>query len=337
MSDQNNHKEIWFIYDGECPLCKSAALALRIKQDYGILHLLNAREEVHQLIEQVNTRGLNLDEGMVIVDGELFYHGKDALIFMARYGENKGLFNRVNKWFFCSDSVATFLYPIMRFVRNTLLKLRGVSLINNLSSGDNNKQSPIFQSIFSETWSELPPVMHKHYANRAYSDDVTIVRGVLDISCSGPMKLFAPLLRFMGSVPPVNETCVPVEVRFESEPTSKSFHFKREFQFKNRKPYCFNSYMLQRGNEVIEVMRFGLVWRSIYAWENDRVKLKHKGYAIKLLDWLIPLPLTFLLGEGNAEEVPVDDNTFDMRVEMTHPLWGRIYEYKGRFEVIKLP
>lgn len=325
MSDKGNNKEIWFIYDGECPLCKSAALALRIKQDYGTLHLLNAREKFHQLIEQVNTRGLNLDEGMVIVDGESFYHGKDALKFMARYADNKGLFNLGNKLIFWSDTVAAFLYPIMRTVRNALLKIRGVSRINNLSPEETSKQSPIFKSIFAAAWSELPPVMHKHYANRAYSDDVTIVRGILDISCSGPMKLFAPLLRFMGSVPPFNENGVPVVVRFESEPTSKAFHFKREFQFKDRKPYHFKSYMLQRGDEVIEVMRFGLVWRSFYVWENDRVKLKHNGYAIKLFGFLIPLPLTLLLGEGNAEEIPVDENTFDMRVEMTHPLWGRIY------------
>lgn len=337
MNVQANHKEIWFIYDGECPLCKSAALALRIKQDYGTLHLLNAREELHQLIEQVNARGLSLDEGMVIVDGESFYHGKDALIFMARYGDNKGLFNRGNKWLFRSASVAAFLYPIMRSVRNVLLKLRRVSLINNLSPEATSKSSPIFKSIFSAAWSDLPPVMHKHYANRPYTDDVTIVRGMMDVSCSGPIKMFAPLLRFMGSVPPFNETDVPVVVRFESEPTSKAFHFKREFQFKNRKPYYFNSYMLQRGDEVIEVMRFGLVWRTVYIWEIDRVKLKHKGYAIKLFGFLIPLPLTLLLGEGNAQEIPVDDNTFDMRVEMTHPLWGLIYEYKGRFEVIKLP
>lgn len=337
MSEQASVKKIWFIYDGECPLCKNAALALRIKQDYASLHLLNARETLHPLIEQINTRGLNLDEGMVIVDGESFYHGKDALRFMARYGDYKGLFNISNKWLFWSDFMATLLYPLMKSVRNYLLKIRGVSLINNLSSEGANKKSPIFQSIFSDSWTDLPPVMHKHYANRSYTDDVTIVQGVMDIQCSGPIKLFAPLLRFMGSVPPFNETNVPVVVSFESEPASKAFHFKREFQFKNTKPYHFNSYMLQHGNEVIEIMRLGMVWRSSYVWEKDRVKLKHKGYAIRLFGLLIPLPLTWLLGEANAEEVPVDDTIFDMRVEMTHPLWGRIYEYKGRFEVIKLP
>jgi len=43
MTDQLIAKKIWFVYDGECPLCKTAALALKIKQEYGQLTLLNAR------------------------------------------------------------------------------------------------------------------------------------------------------------------------------------------------------------------------------------------------------------------------------------------------------
>jgi len=40
-----------------------------------------------------------------------------------------------------------------------------------------------------------------------------------------------------------------------------------------------------------------------------------------------------LIGEGNALEKPVDDDTFDMQVDITHPWWGKVYEYKGRFHL----
>lgn len=39
---------------------------------------------------------------------------------------------------------------------------------------------PIFKSIFGESWDFLSPVMKKHYANRPYTDDVTVVEGTLD-------------------------------------------------------------------------------------------------------------------------------------------------------------
>jgi len=89
------------------------------------------------------------------------------------------------------------------------------------------------------------------------------------------------------------------------------------------------------GNEVIEIMRFGIGWRMNYLWQDGKVILKHKGYTMKLFGRYIPLPLTTILGEGYAEEVAVDDETFSMFVEIRHPWWGKIYEYKGQFRITR--
>jgi hypothetical protein len=40
-----------------------------------------------------------------------------------------------------------------------------------------------------------------------------------------------------------------------------------------------------------------------------------------------------ILGSGYAEESAVDHNTFDMIVTISHPWWGKIYEYKGQFKI----
>ena len=82
---------------------------------------------------------------------------------------------------------------------------------------------------------------------------------------------------------------------------------------------------------MIEVMPSRLGWRMNYVWENQRVKLKHKGYVLYAFGHFIPVPLTFLIGEGNAEEIAIDDDHFDIIVTITHPWWEKIYEYKGRF------
>lgn len=323
--------EIWFVYDGECPLCKSAALALRIKKAYGSLNLLNARESInHPLILEINRRKLDLDEGMIIMEGDHFYHGKDALKFMAKFGENKGIFNLSNKALYWSDNIASLTYPWLRGIRNSLLHYKKVNRIDNL----NLKAEPIFKSVFGEQWNELPPVMKNHYANRAYTQDETIVEGILDVKCSGPIKWFAWIFWLMRGIPPHTENNVPVTVHFRSEPNAKYFHFYRTFHFQNRKPYRFYSRMIQtHDNELIEVMWTRLGWRMSYLFEDGRVKLKHKGYALCAFGHFIPLPITFLLGRGDAEETVVDDNTFDMSVTITHPLWGELYGYKGRFQV----
>lgn len=210
------------------------------------------------------------------------------------------------------------------------MKQKHVSQIDNVARA----AEPTFKSIFGDSWNDLPPVMHKRYAVRPYMDEVTTVEGVLDIVCAGPIKLFAPIFWLMGTIPPRNERSVPVTVSFESDKNTKEFRFNRVFHFRNRKPYRFQSRMIRtNGNEVIEIMRFGLCWKMNCVWEDGRVKLKHKGYFLQLFGHFIPAPLTMLLGEGSAEEKAVDDSSFDMSVEITHPWWGKIYEYKGRFKV----
>lgn len=193
---------------------------------------------------------------------------------------------------------------------------------------------PIFKDIFGDSWDDLPPVMHKHYANRPYCDDKVIVEGKLDVMCDGPIKLLAPLMKLMGQIPARNEKAVSVTVQFQSDENSKAFHFVRTFNFKNDTPYIFKSSMLQiKDNEVIEVMRFGLGWKMLYRWDGEKIVLEHRGYALRILGHFMPIPLTVLMGKGYAEEIAIDDNTFDMITHITHPWWGKVYEYKGRFEV----
>ncbi len=197
------------------------------------------------------------------------------------------------------------------------------------------KNSPIFEAIFGLSWDALPPVMHKHYAIRPFSDDVVGVEGELDVMCKGPLRYLAPLLNFAGQIPARNQAAVPVTVQFQSDPNSDDFQFDRKFHFRREKPYSFRSRMRQvRDNEVVEIMRFGLAWKMRYLWDGEKVVLRHAGYALALFGRLIPLPLTYLLGAGYAEEIAVDENTFDMRTNITHPWWGKVYEYKGRFKVL---
>ncbi len=194
--------------------------------------------------------------------------------------------------------------------------------------------NPIFKEIFGKDWHNLPPVMHKHYSNRPYSQDVTTVEGELDIMCAGFIKFLSPIFWLMRGIPPHNEKNVPVTVSFTSKKNTDFFYFKRIFHFKKRKIYEFQSHMIRiSGNEMIEVMRSGLGWRLSYTWEDGCVKLNHKGYVFKLFGYYISLPLTFIIGSGYAEEVAIDDNRFDMVVTIIHPWWGKLYEYKGRFKI----
>lgn len=333
MSLEADEAGIWFIYDGDCPLCNSAAQALRLKQKYGALHLINARaSEDNPLIREVNQRGLDLDEGMVIYAGGRFYHGKEALTFMASHGDARNVFTALCKVFGSSGALSSLTYPWMRGTRNWLLQRRRIGRIDNL----NLSKEPIFKSIFGDSWDKLPAVMHKHYACRPYTEDKAIVQGELDVMCKGLLKILAPLMRLMGQIPAHNESSVPVTVQLQSDLDSRSFHLKRTFHFKTIKPYEFHSRMMQvKDDEVVEIMRFGLGWRMRYGWDGSKVVLEHRGYVLRVLGHFIPIPLAHLIGKGYAEELAIGDDAFDMVTHITHPWWGKVYEYKGRFKFVE--
>ncbi len=330
-SELAEKKGVWFVYDGDCPICTQASKALKIKARYGELHTLDARRSVTDpLLNAINQLGYDLDEGMVIYRNGEFYHGKDALKFMAQFGRSSSFMTGSFKILFWSDAIARLLYPWMRGTRNALLHHKRIGKIDNLQQ----KKEPIFKPIFGDYWDELPPVFKKHYANRPYTTEKYSVEGTLTIECKPPLMWLAPVMRLLGQIPTCNETNVPVTVNFESDPNSRAFRFNRTFYLVDKKPYVFRSTMVPiKDNQIIELMRFGLGWKLRCEWDGQKIVLSHLGYVLNLFGHYIPLPLTLLMGAGYAEEHAIDDNTFDMFTHITHPLWGKVYEYRGRFKV----
>ncbi len=139
MSATNTSKKIkndvWFVYDGDCPICNGAANAFKIKEAVGRLNTVNARtEKNHPVIQEINKLGLNLDDGMVIKFKDTCYHGVDALHVMALIGTNSGFFNRVNCFFFRSKFLSKICYPFFRAGRNFTLWCKNVDQINNIKT-----------------------------------------------------------------------------------------------------------------------------------------------------------------------------------------------------------
>lgn len=124
---------VWFVYDGQCPLCMMGATHFKVREAVGELHLLDAREQSdHPLMQEINRLGLNLDEGMVIKFKNTCYQGPDALQVMAMLGTGSGWFNRINACMFKSKTLSVLIYPSFRGARNLILKMKGIEKINNL-------------------------------------------------------------------------------------------------------------------------------------------------------------------------------------------------------------
>jgi len=196
---------------------------------------------------------------------------------------------------------------------------------------------PIFKAVFEPRWDALPAALKIHYANRPYSLDVVKVHGALDISVSPLMRIFAPILTWAGLMPPYAGMQIPVTVYFRSCKDSAIFCFDRTFYYPGRTPYHFRSQMtLAGGDEVIEFMNLGIGWRAAYRCEDDKVMMQHKGYVWRIYGLKIPMPFHLIFGRGYAFEQAISATAFRMNMEIHHPWFGVIYQYRGTFEIIEV-
>lgn len=196
-----------------------------------------------------------------------------------------------------------------------------------------NSLYPIFQSVFGNNWELLPPLFRRHYHIRPNSTDQIKIEGYVDIRCSKGYRVFMPIFKWFKTLMPYEGKNIPITVFLRSN--KNEFHFQRTFYPENESPYLFTSYMVQRkDNIVIEFMPNRIGWKTLYLYEDNKVKLKHLGYVIKLFGLTIPLPLTFLFGKIYLEKEAVSYRSFTLKMNMTHFLLGK-YEYHGNLNIVE--
>jgi len=130
--------ELLLVYDQECPLCDGYCRRVRVRPQAWRLQLVNARDAA-PVMNEITAAGLDIDQGMVVrMHGRLHY-GADAIHVLALLSSRSGFFNRLNYWLFRTRTQSRFLYPVLRFGRNLLLKALRKTKINNLDVEGNDR------------------------------------------------------------------------------------------------------------------------------------------------------------------------------------------------------
>jgi predicted DCC family thiol-disulfide oxidoreductase YuxK len=124
---------IYFVYDGECPFCSLAAKMYRVKQVTGEIITVNARDIDHEIMKDVTQKGYDLDKGMVIIYGDRYYHGADAVQLMGLLSSNSGWFNAICGFIFKYKWLSYAAYPFLKGSRNLALLVKGKPQLENLA------------------------------------------------------------------------------------------------------------------------------------------------------------------------------------------------------------
>ena len=112
------------LYDGKCPFCSRYVRYLRLGQAAGDIRLVDARTGGPE-VEEARRRRLTLDEGMILILGDAYYHGDEAMHRIVLMSSRTDWFNRLNYLLFKSPRLSKVVYPVLKTIRNVTLRLLG--------------------------------------------------------------------------------------------------------------------------------------------------------------------------------------------------------------------
>ena len=131
-------EDLVLVYDKQCPVCHAYCQNVRVAESAGELKIVDARDE-SAVLDDITRRGLDIDQGMVLTRGDRLYYGADAIHQLSLLSDQHDPFNLLNHWIFRSAGRSRVLYPILKSMRNLLLKTLGRTKINNLNRANNDR------------------------------------------------------------------------------------------------------------------------------------------------------------------------------------------------------
>jgi hypothetical protein len=194
---------------------------------------------------------------------------------------------------------------------------------------------PIFKTVLGDQWTQLGSIVRRHYSLTPFSQDYVRVDGVMEeIHHSLIAKLLIPFGLLFGAIVPFRAENVPVSVHYSSSPNDANLYWDRAFRLRNQKDFHFKSYMHHiSDNEVIEYVRFGIGMRLRVTAEDGALVFRDEGYVWRLFGHTVPVPVGLLFGSAYVEERPIDADSFSMKMELVHPLFGTLFRYQGHFAI----
>lgn len=124
-------EKIELVYDDQCPVCRSYCTNLSLDDPAMHLELIDARQG-GALMDDITSRGIDIDEGMVVKIGNDLFYGSDAIHQLALRAQKAGWTGWVNRLFFQSQRLGKFFYGLGKKLRNAVLILYGIQKIKNL-------------------------------------------------------------------------------------------------------------------------------------------------------------------------------------------------------------
>lgn len=186
----------------------------------------------------------------------------------------------------------------------------------------------LMQSALGNDWDALPPALQAHYLF-----ETTIDQGYLDIEYPRFMQPFLNILRVCGAL--VNRGGRNISTVVEKHMEGDRQFWRRRITYPNGQCIRFNSFWVAaNGNQLIEFVNPVLGLQMAVRVEAGKLFYTGVKFVAKLGPIMLPIPEWLALGHTTIVEEAIDANHFAMDFRLTHPLFGQVFRYTGKFETL---
>ena len=117
--------ELTLVYDGGCLFCRAFALRAELKGGLPGLTIVDGRTN-RTLRRELASRGFDLTHGAVLAQGQIYWHGSDAIAEISRRMQPSDPLLALLKTVFADNGRAKTLYPGLLAARRLALGLQGL-------------------------------------------------------------------------------------------------------------------------------------------------------------------------------------------------------------------
>ncbi|MCL2830925.1 MAG: DUF4166 domain-containing protein [Betaproteobacteria bacterium] len=184
----------------------------------------------------------------------------------------------------------------------------------------------LMQRALGADWDKLPPALQAHY-----QFGETIDTGAMDVEYPRLMQPCLNVLGILGAL--VNRSGRDVHTVVKKRVVGERQYWRRTLTYPNGKVVCFNSFWICAGEgQLIEFVNPVLGLQMAPTVKDSRLHYRGVRFVAKLGPLMLPIPEWLVLGHTTIVEEAIDENHFIMDFRLTHPLFGQVFRYSGKFE-----
>jgi hypothetical protein len=190
----------------------------------------------------------------------------------------------------------------------------------------------LMQRVLGEDWHELPAVIRSHYDITGPGKSTTVT-GSMTIDYPDWLGPALKLLRLGKALVDLKGGPMAVQVKKWQDGEDSALCWHRHIQSGDGRRRRFPSRMIRhQDHELIEYVGMGFGIRLKVGVEDGRLVYRSHGHLLKIGPIRLPIPDNLLLGRAVISEEALSEDSFLLRFEIVHPLWGQTYSYGGVFK-----